>query len=282
MTGGEPAGGRRAGGGTGWPHRVGWPAPPAAGAGSGRRRRATPAAGAGAGGWAGGGAGAALAGRAPPGRPTDPGSGRGRRGRVRRIGRGPAGVGPGMLDGAAGGGSLPGGVWAPAGMASHGRNRGGQENARTQHASVMRAAAPERWRHGARTPPSGRKAQAYRPAWPVRGPQAGQCLGTRNASDQFTGSQTLEARRRPGAAADPSASSDPVGQGAGVHVDLELAALEVAADQLLGERILDVALDGAAQRTRPVRAVLAGQVDDPVDGLGASAGSSGADRPGWR
>jgi hypothetical protein len=29
------------------------------------------------------------------------------------------GVGPGMLDGAAGGGSLPGGVWAPAGMASH-------------------------------------------------------------------------------------------------------------------------------------------------------------------
>ena len=44
----------------------------------------------------------------------------------------------------------------------------------------------------------------------------------------------------------------PVGQRPGIHVDFELPALQIAADQLLGERILDVALDGAAQPKKPL------------------------------
>ena len=59
-----------------------------------------------------------------------------------------------------------------------------------------------------------------------------------------------------------------IGQRPGVEIYLDLPALEVPADELLGERVLDVALDGAAQRPRPVRAVLARLLDDPVDHLG--------------
>src|SRR5215203_1598524 len=54
-------------------------------------------------------------------------------------------------------------------------------------------------------------------------------------------------------------------QDAGVQVDLDVAPFEVPADELLGERVFDVALDGTAQRSGPVRAVLAGLLDDPVD-----------------
>ena len=58
--------------------------------------------------------------------------------------------------------------------------------------------------------------------------------------------------------------------------------LQVAADELLGERILDVALDGAAQRPRAVRAVLAGLLDDPVDHFGRQRDAAACGRPGSR
>src|SRR5262245_34202856 len=58
-----------------------------------------------------------------------------------------------------------------------------------------------------------------------------------------------------------------VGQLAGLEVDLDVAAVEVTPDELLGQRILDVALDGATKRARAVRAVLAGDLDNPVDDL---------------
>src|SRR5688500_14004641 len=113
MTGGEPAGGRRAGGGTADPQRVGWPAA-AAGVGSGVAGAPGVGAGVGTGVWTGAWAGAGAAGTTDRSWGAGGGSGAGLAGLVR------AGiVGPGTLDGAAGGGSLPGGVWAPAGMASH-------------------------------------------------------------------------------------------------------------------------------------------------------------------
>src|SRR5207247_416659 len=59
-----------------------------------------------------------------------------------------------------------------------------------------------------------------------------------------------------------------IGQLPRVQIDLDLAATQVAANELLGQRIFDVTLDGAAQRTRAVRAVLAGDLDNPVDDFG--------------
>ncbi len=59
-----------------------------------------------------------------------------------------------------------------------------------------------------------------------------------------------------------------VGKNAALHVDLDLAALQVATDEFLGKRILDIALNGAAQGARTIRAVFAGLLDDPVDHLG--------------
>src|SRR3954470_4357037 len=59
-----------------------------------------------------------------------------------------------------------------------------------------------------------------------------------------------------------------VGQRPGVDVDLDFSAAEMSANQLFGERVLDVALDGPAQRTRSVRPVLARDFDDPVDHFG--------------
>src|SRR5918993_1185371 len=59
-----------------------------------------------------------------------------------------------------------------------------------------------------------------------------------------------------------------VGEAPAFHVDLDLAALEVAANEFFGERILDVTLNGAAQRPGAIRAVLARLIDDPVDHVG--------------
>src|SRR5436190_24178988 len=59
----------------------------------------------------------------------------------------------------------------------------------------------------------------------------------------------------------------PIRQDASVEVDLDVASLELPTDELLGKRILDVALDRPAQRTRAVRAILACLLDDPVDHL---------------
>src|SRR6187401_2380743 len=56
----------------------------------------------------------------------------------------------------------------------------------------------------------------------------------------------------------------PVGDLAGVHVNLDFAVREVASNQFLRERVLDVPLDGATERTGAVRTVLARDVDDPV------------------
>ncbi len=66
------------------------------------------------------------------------------------------------------------------------------------------------------------------------------------------------------------ASSSPAGRYdelAGVQVDLDLAASQMAADELLRERIFDIPLNRAPQRARTVRAVLARDFDDPVDHL---------------
>ena len=59
-----------------------------------------------------------------------------------------------------------------------------------------------------------------------------------------------------------------VGQRPAIEVDLDFAALEVPADELLGQRILDIALNRAAEGPRAVRPVLARLLDDPVDDLG--------------
>ena len=53
-----------------------------------------------------------------------------------------------------------------------------------------------------------------------------------------------------------------------IEVDLDLAALEVPTDELLGQRIFDVALNRAAEGPRAVRPVLARLLDDPVDDFG--------------
>ena len=72
-----------------------------------------------------------------------------------------------------------------------------------------------------------------------------------------------------------------VGQLASIEIDVDVAAAQVSADELLGQRILDVALDGAAERPGAVRAILAGDFDDPVDDFGrqrdlAACGPSGS------
>src|SRR4051812_11252647 len=55
------------------------------------------------------------------------------------------------------------------------------------------------------------------------------------------------------------------GQGAVLEVNLDHARAQLAADQLLGERIFDVALNRPAQRPGAVGAVAAGGIDNPVD-----------------
>jgi hypothetical protein len=47
-------------------------------------------------------------------------------------------------------------------------------------------------------------------------------------------------------------SGGAVGERSGFKVHLDIAAMQMPADQLLGQRILDMALDGAAKRTGPV------------------------------
>ena len=55
------------------------------------------------------------------------------------------------------------------------------------------------------------------------------------------------------------------GERAVVQVDLDDARPQLPADELLGERVLDVALNRPAQRPRAVGPVAARRVDDPVD-----------------
>ena len=104
------------------------------------------------------------------------------------------GVGPGMLDGAAGGGSLPGGVWAPAGMASH-----------------VIAAAARRMRELSMRQlcvPLHHVAHAHDSSERPKSAGIPPCVaGSRTPSGPVYRSQTLEARRRPDAATAPSASS---------------------------------------------------------------------------
>src|SRR5262245_43105610 len=59
-----------------------------------------------------------------------------------------------------------------------------------------------------------------------------------------------------------------VGEVGAIEVDLDHAPTEMSADELLRERILDIALNGAPERPRAVRAVLAGDLDNPVNHLG--------------
>src|SRR5436853_7002404 len=56
-----------------------------------------------------------------------------------------------------------------------------------------------------------------------------------------------------------------VGQLTTLQIYLDFAAPQMPADELFGQRILDVTLDGAAERARSVRTILAGEIDDPVD-----------------
>src|SRR5262245_9858072 len=53
----------------------------------------------------------------------------------------------------------------------------------------------------------------------------------------------------------------------GFEVDLDVAAVQVASDEFFGQRILDIPLNRPAQRPRPVRTVLAGDLDNPVHHL---------------
>src|SRR5688572_32786949 len=62
-------------------------------------------------------------------------------------------------------------------------------------------------------------------------------------------------------------SSRAVGNLPPFEVHLDLAVAQVTANELFRQRILDVALDRAAQRPGAVRPVLARDVDDPVDDL---------------
>src|SRR6188508_368333 len=55
-----------------------------------------------------------------------------------------------------------------------------------------------------------------------------------------------------------------VRQLAALQVDLDVPSPEMPSDELLGKRILDIALDGAAERARSIRTILAGEIDDPV------------------
>src|SRR5215471_12655380 len=56
----------------------------------------------------------------------------------------------------------------------------------------------------------------------------------------------------------------PIGKLTGVQIHLNLTAAEMAADELLRERIFDVPLNRTPQRPRAIRAVLARDFDDPV------------------
>ena len=56
-----------------------------------------------------------------------------------------------------------------------------------------------------------------------------------------------------------------VGKRAGLQVHLDVAAVQVAPNELFRQRILDIALDGAPERPGAVRAVLARHLDDPAD-----------------
>src|SRR6185436_1746034 len=58
------------------------------------------------------------------------------------------------------------------------------------------------------------------------------------------------------------------GQSPILEVDLHQARLEVPAYEFLGERVLDVALDGPTQRPRAVGPVAAGGVNNPIHHLG--------------
>src|SRR5688500_3622231 len=60
----------------------------------------------------------------------------------------------------------------------------------------------------------------------------------------------------------------PVGQRPRVEVGLDLPASQGAADEPLGQGSFDVPLEGAPQRPRAVRPILAGDLDDPIDHLG--------------
>src|SRR5262249_29512453 len=53
-----------------------------------------------------------------------------------------------------------------------------------------------------------------------------------------------------------------------VEIDVDVAPAQVTTDQFLRERILDVPLDRAPQRPRPVRAILARDLDDPIHHFG--------------
>src|SRR6185436_10242112 len=59
-----------------------------------------------------------------------------------------------------------------------------------------------------------------------------------------------------------------IGQLSAIEIHLNLAALEVPADELLSQGIFDIALNGAAQRSGSVRSILAGDVDDPIRHFG--------------
>ena len=72
----------------------------------------------------------------------------------------------------------------------------------------------------------------------------------------------------------------PPGQSALIEVDFDVAIAQLAANERLGQRILDVTLDRTPQRSGAVRAVEAGRLDDPVDGVGQSDGGSGRRRAG--
>src|SRR5262247_2501311 len=60
-------------------------------------------------------------------------------------------------------------------------------------------------------------------------------------------------------------SRGPVRELTGLHEDLDVAAAQMTSDEFFRERILDVALDRAAERPRTVRAILAGDLDNPID-----------------
>src|ERR1700681_3527029 len=59
----------------------------------------------------------------------------------------------------------------------------------------------------------------------------------------------------------------PIRERPGFEVDLDVSAPEMASNELLGERVLDVPLNGAPEGPGAVRPVLAGRLDNPVDDL---------------
>src|ERR1700687_421579 len=59
----------------------------------------------------------------------------------------------------------------------------------------------------------------------------------------------------------------PIRERPGIEVNLDVPAMQMTSNELLGERVLDVALNGAPEGPGAVRPVLAGRLDDPVDDL---------------